>query len=208
MTLSARIGLVALALFVFGAGQAPGHTGTAPGSLDGAPQWNLDVERAMDAVGLTTGMVVGEAGAGDGYFTFPMARRVGPTGVILANDISSRALESLDRRRVDEHLTNIQTVVGVVDDPRFPRRDLQLVVVVHAFHDFSRPVDWLVNLKEYLRPGATLAIIDRDPVQGAESHFWTRERIAGHARDAGYELVKTVDDISSHLILVFSVQKN
>jgi SAM-dependent methyltransferase len=150
--------------------------------------------------------VVGEAGAGDGYFTFPMARRVGPAGVVLANDISTRALSSLDRRRASEQAANIQTVAGAVDDPRFPRHDLQLIVIVHAFHDFLRPVEWLVNAKKYLRPGATLAIIDRDPAQGAEAHFWPRERIAGYARDAGFVLVKAVDVSSAHLVLVFTPQ--
>jgi hypothetical protein len=79
-----------------------------------------------------------------------------------------------------------------------------LVVVVHAFHDFNRPVEWLVNVKAYLRPGATVAIIDLDPAQGAESHFWSRERIERHANEAGYELTKAVDDVSQHLILVFT----
>jgi hypothetical protein len=112
-------------------------------------------------------------------------------------------LRSLEQRGTSEGLANIRTVVGEVDDPLFPQRDLQLVVVVHAFHDFSRPVEWLVNLKAYLRPGANVAIIDRDPAQGAESHFWSRERVERYAGEAGYELTKAVNDVSQHLILVF-----
>jgi len=168
-----------------------------------APQWHLDIDKAMDAIGVAPGMVIGEAGAGDGYFTLPMARRVGPTGLVYANDISTRELRSLEQHSTRDGLANIRAVVGEVDDPLFPQRDLELVVVVHAFHDFSQPVEWLVNLKAYLRPGATVAIIDRDPAQGAESHFWSRDRIERHAAEAGYELTKAVDDISSHLILVF-----
>jgi ubiquinone/menaquinone biosynthesis C-methylase UbiE len=166
-------------------------------------QWHLDIERALDVLGVAPGMVVGEAGAGDGYFTLPMARRVGPTGLVYANDISTRALRSLEEHGARAGLTNIRSVLGDVDDPRFPQRDLQLVVVVHAFHDFSRPIEWLVNLKAYLRPGGTVAIIDRDPDQGAESHFWSRARIEGYATDAGYDLTLAADDISQHLILVF-----
>jgi len=203
MSKGVRRGFVALISLCVGLGVAMAPRSATPSPVGAVPEWNLDIERAMDAIGLTAGMVVGEAGAGDGYFTFPMARRVGASGVILANDISARALEALDRRRGNEHITNIQTVQGALDDPLFPRRDLQLVVVVHAFHDFSQPVEWLVNLRKYLRPGAAVAIIDRDPAQGAESHFWTKERIVGHARDAGYVLTKAVDDISAHLILVF-----
>lgn len=202
---------VALALLVSAVGPARGleaasvAAGTAKQACArAADEWHLDVERAMEVIDLKPGMIVGEAGAGDGYFTFPMARRVGPAGVVLANDISTRALSSLDRRRASEQVANIQTVVGVVDDPRFPRTDLQMLVIVHAFHDFSDPVGWLVNAKKYLRPGGTIAIIDRDPAQGGGSHFWTRERIAGHARDAGYVLVKAADVAAAHLVLVFA----
>jgi SAM-dependent methyltransferase len=179
----------------------------AAGGPAGAPQWNLDIERAMDAIGLAPGMIVGEAGAGDGYFTLPMARRVGPSGAVVANDIDARSLRSLEQRGTRDGLTNVSTVVGEVADPRFPREDLQMVVVVHALHDFSRPVEWLTNLKKYLRPGATLAVIDRDPEQGAGSHFWPRDKIIRYAHEAGYEMVKGVFDISDHLILVFKVKE-
>ena len=164
--------------------------------------WNLDIDAAMDVVGIAPGLIVGEAGAGDGYFTLPMARRVGPSGAVYANDISRRALGSLAASAKREGLANIQTVEGAVDDPLFPRRDLDLIVIVHAFHDFSQPVEWLVNARKYLRPGGAIGIIDRDPSQGAESHFWTRERILGHATSAGYEMTKLVDSISKHLIIV------
>jgi ubiquinone/menaquinone biosynthesis C-methylase UbiE len=157
----------------------------------------------MDAAGVARGMVVGEAGAGDGYFTLPMARRVGPVGAVYANDISQRALNSLAENARREQLANVHTVEGGIDDPRFPRQDLELVVVVHAFHDFSKPVEWLVNAKKYLRPDGAVVIIDVDPSQGRhDSHFWTRERILEYAASAGYEKVKLVDDISQHLIIV------
>jgi ubiquinone/menaquinone biosynthesis C-methylase UbiE len=168
-----------------------------------ALSWGLDIERAMDAAGVAPGMIVGEAGAGEGYFTLPMARRVGSEGAVYANDISTRVLTSLAENARREQLANVHTVEGAIDDPRFPRQDLELVVVVHAFHDFSRPVEWLVNAKKYLRPGGAVAIIDMDPSQGRrDSHFWTRERILEYAASAGYEKVKLVDDISKHLIIV------
>ena len=205
MTRLARTPLCALASLFLVVGLVSARAAAVPPSPTSSPvpQWHLDIDKAMDAIGLEPGMVVGEAGAGDGYFTIPMARRVGAAGVVYANDISTRALSSLEQRSAREGLANVHTVAGDVNDPRFPRRDLQLVVVVHAFHDFSSPVEWLVNLKGYLRPGATVAIIDRDPAQGAEAHFWPRERIVRHANEAGYELVKATDDFSAHLILVF-----
>jgi len=171
-------------------------------------QWNLDLDRAMDAIGVAPGMVVGEAGAGDGYFTLPMARRIGTEGVVVANDVSRKALRELEQRSAKEGLKNIQTVVGETADPLFPRHDLQLVVVVHAFHEFDRPVEWLVNVKKYLRPGASLAIIDRDPDRGAGSHFWPKDRILRHTDEAGYELTREAEGFPEHLVLVFQLKSS
>jgi ubiquinone/menaquinone biosynthesis C-methylase UbiE len=203
MRRSGRVGLVVAGLIATLAGGAAvsGHAGRALSALR-ASAWDLDIDRAMDAVGVAPGMVVGEAGAGDGYFTLPMARRVGAAGEVYANDISRRALDELRSNARREKLDNIHIVQGETNDPLFPRRDLELVVIVHAFHDFSQPVEWLRNVRKYLRPGATVAIIDRDPSQGAEGHFWPRERILGYAADAGFESAKVVDDISRHIIIV------
>ena len=195
-----RIVFVLVALLAGGAAVS-GYGGRALSALRAA-NWGLDIERAMDTVGVAPGMVVGEAGAGDGYFTLPMARRVGAAGAVYANDISRRALDQLTSNARRERLDNVHIVEGDTDDPRFPRRDLELVVIVHAFHDFSQPVEWLRNVTKYLRPGATVAIIDRDPSQGAEAHFWPRDRILGYAEKAGFEPVKVVDGISRHLIIV------
>jgi len=203
-----RTTLACLALVALLAGGAA-VSGTASRAMSAiqADAWHLDIERAMDEAGVAPGMVVGEAGAGDGYFTLPMARRVGPSGAVYANDISRRALDRLQAEARREQLDNIQIVEGDVDDPRFPRRDFQLMVIVHAFHDFSRPVEWLRNARNYLRPGATVVIIDRDPAQGGDSHFWPRERILRYAGEAGFAPVKVVDTISRHLIIVIKPQE-
>lgn len=166
--------------------------------------WNLDIDRALDAAGVKAGMVVGEAGAGDGYFTLPMARRVGPAGRVYANDISRRALDRLAASAAGDGLRNVETVIGGVDDPRFPRRDLQLIVIVHAFHDFDKPVEWLVNARAYLRPGGAVVIVDRDPSASGEAHFWPRERIEGYARAAGFEVSAAHDLPTAHLVIVLT----
>jgi ubiquinone/menaquinone biosynthesis C-methylase UbiE len=197
-----RTGLIAIAFVALLAAGTSGYGGRALSALR-ALSWDLDIERAMDAIGVAPGMAIGEAGAGDGYFTLPMARRVGAAGAVYANDISRRALASLASNARRDGFGNIEVVEGDTDDPRFPRQDLELVVIVHAFHDFGQPVS-VRNAKKYLRPGAAVAIIDRDPSQGAESHFWPRERILGYAESAGFEMSKLVDDISRHLIIVLA----
>jgi tRNA A58 N-methylase Trm61 len=196
-----RVGSVLLAAFLLTVGAAATSSPQAASSAQ-SNAWGLDIDKAMDLVGLAPSMVVGEAGAGDGFFTLPMARRVGPSGEIYANDINAEALRRLGENATREHLANIHVVKGRVNDPVFPRTDLGLVVVVHAFHDFDRPVEWLVNCKKYLKADAQVAIIDEDPSLGASSHFWRRERILDYAREAGFEAVRPVDNLARHLIIV------
>ncbi len=87
---------------------------------DAARDAELQPERVMDAIGIRPGMVVGEAGAGRGYFTFKLARRVGETGKVYANDIDNDALAHVRERCRDESVRNIETVLGEVADPPFP----------------------------------------------------------------------------------------
>ncbi len=56
-------------------------------------------EKVMEATGVKPGMVIGEIGAGNGYFTFWLARGVGETGKVYANDIDSSALAAIERTR-------------------------------------------------------------------------------------------------------------
>jgi 2-polyprenyl-3-methyl-5-hydroxy-6-metoxy-1,4-benzoquinol methylase len=117
-------------------------------------------EKIMDAVGVRPGMRIGEAGAGRGYFTFPLARRVGPEGVVYANDISTSSLDVIRERAGRESLENIKIVVGAVEDPLFPEKNLDMIVMVYVLHELERPVPFLKNVRSYLKPGGLLVIIE------------------------------------------------
>jgi ubiquinone/menaquinone biosynthesis C-methylase UbiE len=124
-------------------------------------------------------MVVGEVGAGHGYFTFWLARRVGPAGKVYANDISRSALSAIERRCQQEGVVHIETILGEVEDPLFPHGVLDMVFIVNTFHDLEKPVELLNNLLPSLKPGATVIIMDRDPEKFSDPwrHFLTKEEI-------------------------------
>jgi ubiquinone/menaquinone biosynthesis C-methylase UbiE len=165
----------------------------------------LQPDRVMDAVGIRPGMVVGEAGAGRGYFTFKLARRVGATGKVYANDIDEDALDHVRQVCKEEGIANVETVVGEVEDPRFPLTGLELVIMVYALHDFSRPAPFLQNLKKYLAPGAAVVILDQDPEASGNGHFMSRERYVELFAESGYELARDERFLEKDLLLVFRV---
>ena len=53
-------------------------------------QWQMPV-RVMDQIGVRSGMTVADVGAGDGWFTFYLAERVGSSGRVIAEDIHAPA---------------------------------------------------------------------------------------------------------------------
>jgi ubiquinone/menaquinone biosynthesis C-methylase UbiE len=161
-------------------------------------------ERVMDAVGVEAGMVIGEVGAGRGYFTFKLAERVGDTGMVYANDINRSALGALERRCERDGVTNIETIVGEVEDPRLPEAALDMVFIVNAFHDLERPAALLDNLVPSLKAGARVIIIDRDPEKYRRSygHFLTQNEVLAIIQESVFELDRVESFLPQHNIYI------
>jgi SAM-dependent methyltransferase len=118
--------------------------------------------RVLDIAGVKPGMAIGEVGAGNGYFTLKLARRVGRAGKVYANDIVENYLaETRDRAR-QPGLSNIETVLGTDTDPRLPRGALDMVFMVRVLHDLDEPEAVLEKLAGSLKPGAKLIVIDTE----------------------------------------------
>jgi ubiquinone/menaquinone biosynthesis C-methylase UbiE len=163
----------------------------------------MQPEKLMDSIGVKKGMVIGEGGAGRGYFTFKLAQRVGPEGHIYANDIDRSALDSIQRQCRQDGISNISTILGEVDDPLFPEAELDMVFMIAAFHDFARPVAWLENVKSSLKPGALLVIVEKDPDKIGGSHHMTKDEILATVKKADFELVKIETFLQDDNIFVF-----
>jgi arsenite methyltransferase len=166
-------------------------------------------DKVMDAVGVKPRMIIGEVGAGHGYFTFHLSRRVGDSGKVYANDIASRALASLRRKCENEGITNIETIVGEVEDPLLPKGILDMVFIVNAFHDLAKPVELLNNLVPSLKPDAPVVIIDRDPSKFRDSagHFLTEEEILGMIGQSDFALDRIETFLPQHNIYILRVMK-
>ncbi len=141
----------------------------------------------MDAVGVKPGMVVGEIGARHGRIAIPLARRVGPSGRVYANDIDGEALAVLRARCASGKITNLETILGKVDDPLFPPASLDMALMVWTYHEVAQPAALLRNLTPALKPAATVALV--------EPRIVTREGVASAAGPAGLELVKVIETL-------------
>jgi predicted methyltransferase len=163
-------------------------------------------EKVMEAVGVKPGMIIGEIGAGRGYFTFWLARGVGPTGKVYANDIDQASLSAIERTAAEDRVANVETVLGTVDDPRLPASALDMVFLVNAFHDLERPVELLANLRPALKPGAIVVIMDRDPARSGERHFLTREKVEEIVGRSVFRLVRVETFLRYHNLYVLTAR--
>ena len=109
---------------------------------------------------------VADLGAGGGWFTIRLARRVGPNGVVYAEDIQRLMIEAIERRVQREGLTNVRAVLGEGNDPRLPAGVLDAILIVDAFHEMAEPVVLLRNVARTLKPQGRIGIIDHREGEG------------------------------------------
>jgi SAM-dependent methyltransferase len=166
--------------------------------------------KVMDAVGVKPGMVIGELGAGRGRYTVHLAGRVGASGKVYANDIDAEALAYLRERCVREKLTNVEIILGTVDDPRFPAGRLDMVFMVWVYHMLEHPATILKNIVPALKAGATVVMVEPIPSETeaeikmvtahtgktpTDIHVVTRTNLAADAALAGLEIVQAMEGL-------------
>ena len=115
---------------------------------------------ALDAIKLVVGSTVADVGAGSGYMTVRMAKRVGPTGKVYANDIQPQMLSMLRQRLDREKIANVELVLGGYDDPKLPANAIDLILMVDVYHEFSEPQKMLRRMRDSLRTGARLVLFE------------------------------------------------
>src|SRR5262245_1817240 len=116
-------------------------------------------DKIMDALGIGEASIVADLGAGSGWFTIKLAGRVGPNGMVYAEDVQRQMIQAI-KIRVDRlGLKNVTTVLGTSNDPRLPV-PVDAVLFVDAFHEMEQPVALLRNVAASLKPTGRIGIVD------------------------------------------------
>jgi ubiquinone/menaquinone biosynthesis C-methylase UbiE len=163
----------------------------------------------MDALGIADGAAVADLGAGGGWFTIRLARRVGPQGRVYAEDIQPQMIESIQRRVEREGLKNVTLVEGTATDPRLPAGALDAVLIVETFSEMEDPVTLLTNVTKSLKPRGRVGIIEfkadgLGPGPSPEERVDER-RVLEAAAKAGLALIKRETFLRYQYMLVFGL---
>jgi ubiquinone/menaquinone biosynthesis C-methylase UbiE len=164
-------------------------------------------EAAIEALKIEKGMYVADVGAGTGYFTIRMARRVGPTGRVYANDVQPDMLARLQDNVEKEHLNNVETVLGTQTDPKLPTGKLDLILLVDVYHEFSQPQHMLQEMKKALKPDGRLVLVEyrkEDPtIPIRPEHKMSAQEVKAEVEAEGYRLMQTLKTLPRQNIFVF-----
>ena len=117
-------------------------------------------DAAIRALKIPKGATVADIGAGSGYITILLSAQVGPGGLVYANDLQPQMLEMLRRRLAAKKIANVTLVQGEVDDPKLPPASVDLELMVDVYHELSQPQAMLRRLREALRSGGRLVLLE------------------------------------------------
>ena len=163
---------------------------------------------AMRLIRVQRGQTVADLGAGSGYYTRRLAKAVGDTGKVYAVDIQQGMLDLLQANLAREKITNVVSVLGAPDDPRLPADSLDLVLMVDVYHEFGRPQTMLQRMKEALKTGGRLVLLEyrgEDPdVPIRPEHKMTKAQVKLELEHEGFTQQRIYDDLPWQHLFIFT----
>ena len=179
MKARARVALVCFVALISGGG-AP-----AAFAQESGPEFERQnrVAEMLRLLGADPGSVIADVGAGHGAFTIPMARVVGPNGRAVAVDISESALTKLRERAANENVTNVDIILGAVDNPHLPVAQLDAALIHNAYHEMTAHEAMLGHIRAALKPSGRLLIVE--PLHDTSLGLPREQQVAKHDIEPG-----------------------
>jgi len=163
---------------------------------------------ALDALNLKAGMTVADVGAGTGYMSLKMAKRVGPSGKVYAEDVQPEMLQRVQANAQKAKVRNITTLQGSFTDPMLPKGQMDLVLLVDVYHEFSEPQKMLHGIRESLKPDGRLVLLEyrkEDPkIPIREEHKMTVAEVKTELEAEGFMLGPVIETLPRQHILILT----
>jgi ubiquinone/menaquinone biosynthesis C-methylase UbiE len=163
--------------------------------------------RAIDALKIPKGATVADIGAGAGYMTALLARQVGPAGKVYANDIQVRMLDLLRKGMAQQRITNVEPVLGALDNPKLPPDAIDLALLVDVYHEFSEPQKMLQGIRASLKTGGRMVLIEyrgEDPtVPIRPEHKMTLAQVRAEVEPEGFRFLESIETLPRQHIIIF-----
>jgi ubiquinone/menaquinone biosynthesis C-methylase UbiE len=169
-------------------------------------QWQQP-DRVLASLEIQPGATVADLGAGSGYFTFKLAEAAGPGGKVYAVDIDSDMISIIRETAKEKGIGNIEPILARSDDPLLPKSGIDLIFTSNTYHHIENRIAYFAKLRQTLRPGGRLAIIELDGrswIEGVLSHSTPKETIRQEMEQAGYALERDFNFLDRQSFVLFT----
>jgi ubiquinone/menaquinone biosynthesis C-methylase UbiE len=171
-------------------------------AADDSREKSEKVNEILAALQAEAGKRIADVGAGEGFYSIRIARAVSSTGRVAAVDISEKHLEKLRARLQQDSVTNVDIVVGAVDDPRLAENTFDAVLIYNAYHEMPAPKPILEAIFKALKPSGRLVM--SEPLHDNVREATRAEQVKDHeiglnfvrqeVQAAGFEVIEERSD--------------
>lgn len=149
-------------------------------------------EKLVEAIGIKEGMTIADIGAGRGRVTIFLAKKVGETGMVFANDIDTSSLNYLKDRCKKNNISNVKTILGTTENPMLPNEKVDIAIIIDTFHHFEKPVEMMRNIKSCLKEDGVMIIVERDSIKSrlSPSEKTSKEKLIKLSSEAWFKIIK------------------
>ncbi|SEI87185.1 Methyltransferase domain-containing protein [Cyclobacterium xiamenense] len=169
-----------------------------------------NTDLAIKNLPLTANSVVADIGAGSGFYTFRIAKKV-TEGTVYAVEIQQEAIDFLQKKADNLGMKQVVPVVGSDKSPNLPEGALDLILMVDVYHELAFPQEMLQNMRKALKPTGKLVLIEyrgEDPAVAIKPlHKMTVRQVKKELGANGFTLEKNGQFLNIQHFLVFEKER-
>jgi SAM-dependent methyltransferase len=163
-------------------------------------------QKLIEALNLDPTSVVADIGAGTGYLSFKLAQKL-PLGKVLAVDIQPEMLDIIEFFKSENKITNVEPILGSLTNPNLPKNNIDLAIMVDAYHELSQPREVMQAVVKALKPEGKVVLVEyrrENPFIAIKKlHKMTQKQAIKEMSVVGLEWVETKEFLPSQHLMIF-----
>jgi ubiquinone/menaquinone biosynthesis C-methylase UbiE len=164
-------------------------------------------ELLLRELALAPGMTVADIGAGTGYYTWQLAKQVGPGGRVYAVDVQLEMIRMLDSQMAKRGVRNVVPVLGSETTVKLPPASVDLAIMVDVYHELAYPSEVLDSIVDALKPGGRVVFVEyraEDPAVAIKPlHKMSEPQVRREATAHGLKWERSIESLPIQHAIVF-----
>jgi ubiquinone/menaquinone biosynthesis C-methylase UbiE len=164
-------------------------------------------EKMLEALKIARGATVADVGAGAGYHSIRLAKRVGPTGRVLASDVQPEMLRMLQSNAKTAGVSNVKLIRATQTETKLPEGEVDLILMVDVYHECTDPEATLQGLWKALKPKGRLVLVEfrgeDETVPIKPEHKMTLDQVKKEVEPQGFSFKESLEFLPWQHVIIF-----